>query len=78
VPTLLHFHLISVLPTLSNFKVLEHIIVWSNSLTSDKNNLLTPHQSGFHSGCSAHDALLHVTDKWMRVTDKGEYFGVVM
>ena len=31
---------------------------------------VAPHQSGFHSGCSIQDVLLHVTDVWSRAINE--------
>ena len=35
------------------------------------------HQSGFCTGYSTQDVLLHVTDKWLRAVDEGKYTGAV-
>ena len=43
----------------------------------NKYNLLTLHQSGFRSGYSTQDVLIHVTDKWLRAIDEGKYTGAV-
>ena len=42
-----------------------------------KFDLLCPHQSGFRSGYSTQDVLLHITDKWLEAIDKGKYTGAV-
>jgi len=41
-----------------------------------KYHLLSFHQSGFRTGYSTQDVLLHVTDKWLRAVDEGKYTGV--
>ena len=73
--SLSHFRPISVLPVLS--KVLERVLY--NQILSHliKYDLLCPHQSGFCSGYSTQDVLLHVTDKWLKAIDDGKYTGVV-
>ena len=43
----------------------------------NKYGLLIPHQSGFRSGHSTQDVLLHVTDRWLRAIDEGKYTGAV-
>ena len=40
-------------------------------------NPSTPHQSGFRSGYSTQDVLLHVTDRWLRAIDEGKCTGAV-
>ena len=42
-----------------------------------KYHLLSSHQSGFRTGYSTQDLLLHVTDKWLRAIDEGKYTGAV-
>ena len=73
--SLSHFRPISVLPVLS--KVLERVL--HNQIHSHlmKFDLLCPHQSGFRSGYSTQDVLLHITDKWLEAIDKGKYTGAV-
>ena len=39
--------------------------------------LYSPHQSGFRSGYSTQDVLLHVTDKWLKAIDGGKFTGAV-
>ena len=69
------FRPISVLPVLS--KVLERVLL--NQIQSHliKYDLLSPHQSGFRSGYSTQDVLLHVTDKWLKAIDGGKFTGAV-
>ena len=73
--SLSHFRPISVLPVLS--KVLERVLL--NQIQSHliKYDLLSPHQSGFRSGYSTQDVLLHVTDKWLKAIDGGKFTGAV-
>ena len=73
--SLSHFRPISVLPVLS--KVLERVL--HNQIQSHlmKYNLLCPHQSGFCEGYSTQDALLHVTDNWLKAMDEGKYTSAV-
>ena len=73
--SLSHFRPISVLPVLS--KVLERVLL--NQIQSHliKYDLLSPHQSGFCSGYSTQDVLLHVTDKWLKGIDGGKFTGAV-
>jgi len=68
--SLTHFRPISVLPVLS--KVLKHVL--HNQIQSNlvKHHLLSFHQSGFRTGYSTQDVLLHVTDKWLRAVDEGK------
>ena len=70
-----HFRPISVLPALS--KVLECVL--HNQIVSHlaKYNLLSAHQSGFHSGYSTQDVLIYVTDKWLKAIDERKYTGTV-
>ena len=67
--SLTHFFPISVLPVLSNF--LERALHNQIQLHLMKYHLLSSHQSGFHTGYSTQDVLLHVTDKWLRAVDEG-------
>ena len=73
--SLTHFRPISVLPVLS--KVLERVL--HNQIQSHlmKYHLLSSHQSGFRTGYSTQDLLLHITDKWLRAIDEGKYTGAV-
>ena len=73
--SLTSFRPISVLPTLS--KVLERVLY--NQIQSHivRYNILCDHQSGFRSGYSTQDVLLHVTDKWLKAIDEGKYTGAV-
>ena len=73
--SLTHFRPISVLPTLS--KVLECVLY--NQIQSHiiRHDLFCAHQSGFRSGYSTQDVLLHVTDKWLKAIDEGKYTGAV-
>ena len=73
--SLTHFRPISVLPVLS--RVLERVL--HNQIQSHlmKYHLLSSHQSGFRTGHSTQDLLLHVTDKWLRAIDEGKYTGAV-
>ena len=64
-----HFRAISVLT-----KILEHVLYDQIFSHLNKYGLLTPHQSGFRSGYSMQDVLLHVTDRWLRA---GKYTGTV-
>ena len=63
------------LPTLS--KILERVLY--NQIQSHivRYDILCTHQSGFHSGYSTQDVLLHVTDKWLKAIDEGKYSGAV-
>jgi len=73
--SLTHFRPISVLPTLS--KILERILY--NQIQSHivRYDILCAHQSGFRSGYSTQDVLLHVIDKWLKAIDEGKYTGAV-
>ena len=51
-----------------------HNLIHSHLMKFD---LLCPHQSGFRSGYSTQDILLHITDKWLAAIDKGKYTGAV-
>ena len=63
------------LPALS--KILERVLYDQIVSHLNKYDLFTPHQSGFHSGYSMQDVLIHVTDKWLRAIDEGKYNGAV-
>ena len=73
--SLTHFRPISVLPTLS--KLLERVLY--NQIQSHivRYGILCAHQSGFCSGYSTQDVLLHVTDKWLKAIDEDKYTGAV-
>ena len=73
--SLTHFRPISVLPTIS--KLLEHVLY--NQIQSHivRYGILCAHQSGFRSGYSTQDVLLHVSDKWLKAIDEGKYTGAV-
>jgi len=36
------------------------------------------HQSGLHTSYSTQDVLLHVTDKWLRAVNEGQYTGAIL
>ena len=77
--SLSNFRPISVLPVLSKVlsKVLERVLHNQIQLHLIKYDLLCPHQSGFHTGYSTQDVLLHITDKWLKAIDEGKYTGTV-
>ena len=65
--SLSHFQLLS--------KILEHVLYDQIYILTDNYGLLSPHQSGFRSGYSTQDVLLHVTDRWLRTIDENKYTG---
>ena len=73
--SLSNFRPISVLPVLS--KVLERVLHNQIQLHLIKYDLLCPHQSGFRTGYSTQDVVLHVTDKWLKAIDEDKYTGAV-
>ena len=73
--SLTSFRPISVLPTLP--KVLERVLYNQIQSYIVRYDILCAHQSGFRSGYSMQDVLLHVTDKWLKAIDEGKYTGAV-
>ena len=49
----------------------------SNNINNVRYDILCAHQSGFCSGYSTQDVLLHVTDKWLKAINEGKYTGAV-
>jgi len=67
--------ILSVLPTLS--KILECVLYDQIQSHIVRYDILYAHQSGFCSGYSTQDVLLHITDKWLKAIDEGKYILVL-
>ena len=61
----------SFFPNFCTAKVLERALHNQIQLHLMKYHLSSSHQSGFHTGYSTQDMILHVTDKWLKVVDEG-------
>ena len=71
-----NYHPVSLLPIVS--KLLERIVHRQLSLFLDKENLYPPCQFGFRSQHSTEDALVFVTDTFVRARDAGQITGAVL